>query len=275
MQTGVKTAGQVLLIPPEDILPNKNQPRKRFGNDALEELAQSIRQNGVIQPLIVRSLANGQYELIAGERRLRAARIVDAARIPCIVLQVDEERSALFALLENMQRQDLDCFEEAEALERLMLLFRLNREELASMLGKAPSTISNKLRLLRLPSAIRERIAGAGLSERHARALLPLRETERMDAVLTQIIEKKLNVAQTERLVRSILTEGTQPRKAPIKLFKDVRLFVNTLRHAVETMQRAGIAADAVQSETADYIEYVVRIPKQPASAENQPQDAD
>jgi ParB family chromosome partitioning protein len=143
------------------------------------------------------------------------------------------------------------------------------------MLGKAPSTISNKLRLLRLPSAVRERIAEAGLSERHARALLQLRETERMDAVLTQIIEKNLNVAQTERLIRSILTEGTPPRKAPIKLFKDVRLFVNTLRHAVETMQRAGIAADAVQSETADYIEYVVRIPKQPASAEKQPQDAD
>ncbi len=269
MQTGVKTAGQILLIPQEDILPNKNQPRKRFENDAMEELAQSIRQNGIIQPLVVRALQNGQYELIAGERRLRAARIVGAARIPCIVLRIGEEKSALYALLENMQRQDLDCFEEAEALVHLMLLYRLSQEELASMLGKSPSTISNKLRLLRLPSALRTKILDAGLSERHARALLQLRDAERMETVLAQIIDKKLNVAQTDRLIHSLLEDDPKPRKAPIKLFKDVRIFVNTIHHAVETMQRAGIAADAVKSETAHYIEYVVRIPKQPPSAEH------
>ena len=268
MRSAAKTAGQILLIPQEEILPNKNQPRKRFGSDALESLAESIRQNGILQPLIVRSLPSGRYELIAGERRLRAARLVGAARIPCIVLNVTEEKSALLALLENIQRQDLDAFEEAEALVHLMLLYRLNQEELASMLGKSPSAISNKLRLLRLPSAIRSQILDAGLTERHARALLQLRDPEQMQNALTQIIAKKLNVAQTEHLIRTMTQQTQAPRKAPIKLFKDVRLFVNTIRHAVETMQRAGIAADAVQSETQEYIEYVVRIPKQPVSAD-------
>ena len=268
MRSAAKTAGQILLIPQEEILPNKNQPRKRFGSDALESLAESIRQNGILQPLIVRRLPSGRYELIAGERRLRAARLVGAARIPCIVLNVTEEKSALLALLENIQRQDLDAFEEAEALVHLMLLYRLNQEELASMLGKSPSAISNKLRLLRLPSAIRSQILDAGLTERHARALLQLRDPEQMQNALTQIIAKKLNVAQTEHLIRTMTQQTQAPRKAPIKLFKDVRLFVNTIRHAVETMQRAGIAADAVQSETQEYIEYVVRIPKQPVSAD-------
>lgn len=268
MQPGVKTAGQILLIPQEDIQPNKNQPRKRFSSDALEGLAESIRQNGIIQPLIVRSLPNGQYELIAGERRLRAARLVGASRVPCIVLHISDEKSALLALLENIQRQNLDFFEEAEALVHLMLLYRLNQEEIASMLGKAPSTISNKLRLLRLPSQIRERILQAGLTERHARALLQLHDPQQMNTALDRILEKKLNAAQTDSLIRSMLDQQAPVRKPPIKLFKDVRIFVNTIMHAVETMQRAGIAADAVRSETKEYIEYVVRIPKQPTAEE-------
>ena len=263
MQDERKIAGQVLLIPQEEILPNKNQPRKRFENDSLEGLAQSIRQNGIIQPLIVRCLPTGQYELIAGERRLRAARIVGVSRVPCIVLKISEERSALYALLENIQRQNLDYFEEAEALVHLMLLYRLSQEELAQMLGKAPSTISNKLRLLRLPSPIRLKILEAGLSERHARALLQIQDAKQMENALEQIIEKRMNVAQTDKLIQSICSENIKPKKTPIKLFKDLRLFVNTINHAVETMQRAGIAANAIKSETSDYIEYTVRIPKQ------------
>lgn len=257
-----KSGGQILLIPHEDIHPNRNQPRKRFDCDELEGLAESIRQNGIIQPLIVRSLENGQYELIAGERRLRAARIVGVARIPCVVMQISDEKSAVLALLENVQRQNLGFFEESEALIHIMRLYCLSQEELAAKLGKAPSTISNKLRLLKLPPDVRLEISKANLTERHARALLKLENEAQMRRALSIIIERRLNVAETDKLVDQMLQNGIKPRKPPLKLFKDVRLFVNTLNHAVDTMRRAGIEADSVKSETEEYIEYVVRIPK-------------
>lgn len=265
MQSKIKTAGHVLLIPQEDILPNRSQPRSRFDPDALEELAESIRQNGVLQPLIVRRSENGTYELIAGERRLRAARIVGVRRLPCIVMDVSDERSAVFALLENMQRQDLGFFEEAEALSRIMLQYDLSQEEVAARLGKAPSTISNKLRLLRLPEDVRHEIVRMDLTERHARALLRLDTAESMRQALSQIIRAHMNVAQTDAYICGLLCPPEPPRKPPLKLFKDVRLFVNTLNHAVDTMRRAGIDADAVKTETEEYIEYVVRIPKKTA----------
>ncbi len=258
----IKTAGHVLLIPQEEIQPNRSQPRTQFDADRLEGLAQSIRQNGVLQPLIVRRLSNGSYELIAGERRLRAARIVGVRRLPCIVMDVSDERSAVFALLENVQRQDLGFFEEAEAIWQLMLQFDLTREDVAERLGKAPSTVSNKLRLLRLPEEIRQEIVRADLTERHARALLRLDTAENMRHALAQINRRHLNAAQTDAYITQLLQPAKAKRKEPLKLFKDVRLFVNTLNHAVDTMRRAGIAADAVKTETGDYIEYVVRIPK-------------
>ena len=262
MQSKIKTAGHVLLIPQEDILPNRSQPRSRFDPDALEELAESIRQNGVLQPLLVRRSENGTYELIAGERRLRAARIVGVRRLPCIVMDVSDERSAVFALLENVQRQDLGFFEEAEALSRIMLQYDLTQEDVAARLGKAPSTISNKLRLLRLPEDVRREIMRMDLTERHARALLRLSTTDAMRQALTQIIRSHMNVAQTDAYITGLLKPSEPPRRQPLKLFKDVRLFVNTLNHAVDTMRRSGIDADAVRTETDEYIEYVVRIPK-------------
>ena len=262
MQSKIKTAGQVLLIPQEDILPNRSQPRNRFDTDALEGLAESIRQNGVLQPLIVRRTENGMYELIAGERRLRAARIVGVRRLPCIVMDVSNERSAVFALLENVQRQDLGFFEEAEAMFQIMVQFDLTQEDVAARLGKAPSTVSNKLRLLRLPEDVRCEIVRLNLTERHARALLRLDTAESMRRALQQIAKQKMTAAQTDAYVTQLLHPPEPPRKQPIKLFRDVRLFVNTLNHAVDTMRHAGIAADAVKTETDDYIEYVVRIPK-------------
>lgn len=257
-----KTGGQILLIPHEDISPNRSQPRKRFDCDELEGLAESIRQNGIIQPLIVRCLPNGQYELIAGERRLRAARIVGIPRIPCVVMQISDEKSAVLAVLENIQRQNLGFFEESEALIHIMRMYAISQEELAARLGKAPSTISNKLRLLRLPEDVRLEITKAGLTERHARALLKLDNEAQIRRALSIIVERRLNVAESERLIDQMLQKGIKPRKAPLKLFKDVRLFVNTLNHAVDTMRRAGIEADSAKSETEEYIEYVVRIPK-------------
>ena len=257
-----KIGGQILLIPHEDILPNKHQPRKRFDCDELEGLAESIRKNGILQPLTVRQLESGKFELIAGERRLRAARIVGLSKVPCILMDINDEVSAVFALIENLQRKDLSFFEESEALANVMYAFDMSQDELSSKLGKAPSTVSNKLRLLRIPDDLRFEISKSNLTERHARALLKLENEAQMRRALSIIIERHLNVAETDKLITQMLEKGITQRKAPIKLFKDVRIFINTLNHAVETMQRSGIDADSVKTETEEYIEYVVRIPK-------------
>lgn len=257
-----KIGGQILLLPQEDIYPNPNQPRRRFDFDELEGLAQSIRQNGMIQPIAVRLNENGKYELISGERRLRASRLVGISKVPCIIMDADDGKSALFALIENIQRCDLDFFEEAVAIERLITEFGMTREEVCKKLGKAAPTVSNKLRLLRLPESIRYKITQENLSERHARALLQLSSTAQMERALAIIAEKRLNVAESEKLILQIAENGLKRRQPPVKLFKDVRIFVNTLNHAVDTMRRAGIEADSAKSETDEYIEYVVRIPK-------------
>ena len=257
-----KIGGQIILVPQEEIYPNPNQPRKRFDFDELESLAQSIRQNGIIQPIAVRINSKGDYELISGERRLRASRLVGVTQVPCIVMEASDEKSALFALLENIQRSDLGFFEEAVAIEKLIIDFGMTREEVCKKLGKAAPTISNKLRLLRLPEEIRLKITQENLTERHARALLRLTSISQMKRAMSIIGEKRLNVAETERLVTQILTTDSRHRQPTVKLFKDVRIFVNTLNHAVDTMRRAGIEADSAKSETDEYIEYIVRIPK-------------
>ncbi len=257
-----KIGGQIILIPQEEIFPNPNQPRRRFDFDELEGLAQSIRQNGIIQPIAVRVNNKGQYELISGERRLRASRLVGVTQVPCIIMEANDEKSALFALLENVQRCDLDFFEEAVAIEKLLTEYGMSRDEICKKLGKAPPTISNKLRLLRLPEEIRLRISQENLTERHARAMLKLTSVSQMERAMSIIAEKRLNVAETERLVSQILQNDSRHRQPTVKLFKDVRIFVNTLNHAVDTMRRAGIEADSAKSETDEYIEYIVRIPK-------------
>ena len=257
-----KIGGQIILIPQEEIYPNPNQPRKRFDFDELEGLAQSIRQNGIIQPIAVRINTKGEYELISGERRLRASRLVGITQIPCIIMDATDGKSALFALLENMQRSDLGFFEEAQAIEKLIVDFGMSRDEVCKKLGKAPPTVSNKLRLLRLPEEIRLKIVQENLSERHARALLKLTSISQMERAMSIIAEKRLNVAESEKLISQIMTNDSRRRQPPVKLFKDVRIFVNTLNHAVDTMRRAGIEADSAKSETDEYIEYIVRIPK-------------
>ena len=257
-----KIGGQIILIPQEEIYPNPNQPRRRFDFDELEGLAQSIRQNGIIQPIAVRVNNRGEYELISGERRLRASRLVGITQVPCIIMEANDEKSALFALLENVQRSDLDFFEEAVAIEKLLTDYGMTRDEICKKLGKAPPTISNKLRLLRLPEEIRMRITQENLTERHARAMLKLTSASQMERAMSIIAEKRLNVAETERLISQILTNDSRHRQPTVKLFKDVRIFVNTLNHAVDTMRRAGIEADSAKSETDEYIEYIVRIPK-------------
>lgn len=257
-----KIGGQIILIPQEDIYPNPNQPRSRFDFDELEGLAQSIRQNGIIQPIAVRVNASGNYELISGERRLRASRLVGISLIPCIIMEASDEKSALFALIENMQRSDLGFFEEASAIEKLIVDFNMSRDDVCRKLGKAAPTISNKLRLLKLPDDVRLKITQEGLTERHARALLRLPTRAQLDRALSIISDKRLNVAESEKLIDQMLSADKSRKKPTVKLFKDVRIFVNTLNHAVDTMRRAGIEADSAKSETDEYIEYIVRIPK-------------
>lgn len=242
----VSKAGAVLLIPVDKIRTNPNQPRKYFDPDELSSLGESIRRNGILQPLSVRAEdGDGKYELIAGERRLRAAAESGFDRVPCIVINADSTQAAVYSVIENLQRRDLNFFEEALAIESLGEKYGLDRAQLSERLGKAPSTLSNKLRLLRLPEDIREKMISADLTERHARALLRIENPDKLHAATDTVIKRSLNVAQTE------------------KLFKDVRIFVNTINHAVDTMREAGIRAESLRTETQDSIEFTVRIPKE------------
>ncbi len=261
-QNKIRTESQILSIPQGDILPNPNQPRKRFDYDELEGLAQSIRANGILQPLIVRALENGKYELVAGERRLRAARLTGLTKVPCVVSDISETDSAIFAVLENLQRQDLDYFEEAEALAVLVSDYHMGQEELCKKLGKAQSTISNKLRLLKLSDEMRYQISRAGLSERHARALLSLTDEMQRARALSIIIDRHLTVSESEQLIEQMIRKNEAPKKQMLRGFKDIRIFINTLNNAVDNIRRAGIDADSVKTETDEYVEYIVRIPK-------------
>ncbi len=258
----VRTESKIILIPQSEILPNPNQPRKRFNYDELEGLAQSIRANGILQPLLVRTNEDGKYELVAGERRLRAARLVGITKVPCIVNDISESDSAVFAIIENLQRQNLDFFEEAEALATLVSDYRMSQEELCKKLGKAQSTLSNKLRLLRLSEEMRYKITRAGLSERHARALLSLNDEVQRARALSIIIDRHLTVNESEALIEQMLRKNEAPKRQILKGFKDIRIFINTLNNAVDAIRRAGIDADSVKTETDEYVEYIVRIPK-------------
>lgn len=260
-------SGRVSYLPVELIRPNPSQPRKLFDQTELQELAESIRQYGVIQPLSVRRRADG-YELVAGERRLRASKLAGLTEVPCILLAVDEEQSGLIALVENLQRRDLDFIEEAEGLARLMRLYGLSQEQAAARVGKSQSAVANKLRLLRHPPAVLETIRANGLSERHARALLRLpTEQQRLDA-LAVIIAREFNVAKTEQYIESLLAEKPVQKKwMPGFKLRDVRLFLNTIDHSLALIRDAGIPAEMGREESDEQIVLTIRIPKVPQEA--------
>lgn len=260
-QQRVKSTAEIYNIPQAMIVSNPNQPRKRFDYDELENLAQSIRENGILQPITVRKREDKKYELVSGERRLRAARLVGMVKIPSIVINIDDKNSAMFSIIENLQRQSLNFFEEAEAIEKLVGEYAMSREEVALKLGLAPSTVSNKLRILRLPEEMRFELARSGLTESHAKALLMLEDDNQRARALSIIVDRHLNVAESERMINQMINRNNRSRN-PLRGIRDVRLFINTLNHAVDTIRRAGVEADAARSETEEYIEYVVRIPK-------------
>lgn len=262
---GLLESGRILYLPTEQLRPNPSQPRKIFDSDGLQELAASIQNYGILQPLTVRR-RNGEYELVAGERRLRAAKLVGLTEVPCILLTVDEQQSSMVALVENLQRRDLDYIEEAEGLARLMRQYGLNQEQAAAKVGKSQSAVANKLRLLRHSPAVLAALRENGLSERHARALLRLpTEQERM-AALAVIVKQQMNVAKTEEYIEALLTKKKQPeepKKGIRKLIvRDVRLFLNSVNHSLDLIRGAGIRAEASQEETDSEIVLTIRLPK-------------
>ena len=244
------------------ILPATHQPRSRFAEDSLKELSQSIASHGVLQPLVV--IQEGDhYRLIAGERRLRAAKLAGLTQVPCVVTQKTPEEAAKLALIENLQREDLSFFEEAAAYRRLMEEFQLTQADIARAMSKDPSTVANKLRLLRLPLCAQIRIHKHGLTERHARALLQIKDADQLMDLLDTVIEEQLNVRETERLVQTVLTpKETKPRPRRIGSIKDIRLCINTLNHTVATLKHAGIKPQTRIREEERFVEYIVRIPK-------------
>lgn len=264
-----KEENRVLEIPTIQIRPNKTQPRKTFDEDELRLLSQSIATNGILQPLTVRRLSQTEYELVAGERRLRAAVLAGLTKVPCVLIKCTDKESAIFALLENIQRSDLNMFEEARGISRLIRKYGLTQEEAAIRLGKKQSTVANKLRLLKLSMEEQDWILQAGLSERHARALLRIDEDEVRKEVLSRIIAENLSAKDTEDIVVKLLCRATvtqSPMQDKKFIVKDVRIFVNTITKAVDTMRLSGINAVAKKSETEEYIEYTVKIPKSDAT---------
>ena len=254
---------RVQYIPLGRIRPNPQQPRRSFDEEGLAELAASIRSCGILQPLTVRRAGDG-YELVAGERRLRAARIAGLREVPCLVAQVGEEDSALLALMENLQRRDLDCWEEAQAIARLISRYGLSQEEAARRLGRAQPTVANKLRLLRLPEDVRALLRENGLTERHARALLRLQDPEVQRRAAGDIVRRGMNVAQAEAYVEKLLQSAqvTPPRGRSTYIIKDVRLFLNSVDRGLHLMRQAGVDAGWDRQDTDREILLTIRIPK-------------
>ncbi len=254
---------RVQYIPLGRIRPNPQQPRHSFDEEGLAELAASIRSCGILQPLTVRRAGEG-YELVAGERRLRAARIAGLREVPCLVAQVGEEDSALLALMENLQRRDLDCWEEAQAIARLISRYGLSQEEAARRLGRAQPTVANKLRLLRLPEDVRALLRENGLTERHARALLRLQDPEVQRRAAGDIVRRGMNVAQAEAYVEKLLQSAqvTPPRGRSTYIIKDVRLFLNSVARGLHLMRQAGVDAGWDRQDTDREILLTIRIPK-------------
>ena len=244
------------------IFPNPAQPRKVFEKEELIQLRDSIVANGLLQPLTVRRITDKLYELIAGERRLRACQMAEITQVPCIIVDVTEQQSAVYALIENIQRADLNFFEQALGIRTLMDEWGITQAQAAQKLGMAQSTVANKLRLLKLNPEQQHRIMEAGLTERHARALLRL-EPEQREQVLTLMIEKQWNVIQADEYIDKVLEESQETEEKPKKFLvvKDVRIFFNTISKAIDVMKRSGIAAVATKHQKEDCIEYVVKIP--------------
>ena len=251
---------RVLFLPISAISPNPGQPRRDFDPDALRELADSIAVHGILQPLSVRRSGDG-YELISGERRLRAAGLCGLTEVPCLVMGVDPQESSVLALIENVQRRDLDFWEEALALQALLEASGLSQEALAKQIGKSQSAVANKLRLLKLPPDVLNLLRQNGFTERHARSLLRLSDPAQQTEAARHVVSRRLTVAQTEAYIDSLLTPPPKKSK-PLFILKDVRLFLNTVTRGLAMMQSAGVNAACDRVDTDSEILLTIRIPR-------------
>lgn len=256
---------RVLRLRVEAIRPNPRQPRRLFDETGLRELAASIRRHGILQPLVVRRRPDG-WELVAGERRLRAARLAGLETVPCVEAEVDERESALLALVENLQRQDLHYFEEAAAIADYLRRTGITQEEAAAQLSRSPSAVANKLRLLRLSPACQALLLEKGLTERHARALLRLEDEEERLAAARRAADKQLNVAQTEQYIERRLEQlqSSPPAGRRTYILKDVRLFINSVDRGLRIVRDAGVDAQCLREDTEEEIVMTIRIPRHP-----------
>lgn len=248
--------GRVVFLPVRSIKPNPAQPRKIFDQEALDELANSIRRHGILQPLSVRRLDAG-YELIAGERRLRAGILAGLPEVPCIIMRMDDKESGIAALLENLQRQDLDYIEEARGIQLLMEKGLYSQEQVAALLGKSQSGVANKLRLLRHSDRVLEALRAAALTERHARALLKLGSELQKIRVIDHAHKHNLSVARTEQYIQQLL-EGQQDKPARA----NVGVFLNNLNQSLARIQQSGVPAISERRETDRQIVLTITIPK-------------
>ncbi len=264
-QSNVKdtTNEEIKQIEVANIIPNRYQPRTIFNEEKIEELARTIHTHGIIQPIIVRKIENGQFEIIAGERRFRAVKLLEWKTVPAIIKDFNDTETASVALIENLQREELSPIEEAMAYYQLIDLHHLTQEALAQRLGKGQSTIANKLRLLKLPQEIQDGILEKEITERHARALMPLKDPKLQIQLFKDIIEKKLNVKQTEERVAKLLNKTKRkPKPRRVAFSKDMRIAVNTIRQSLSMVSDSGIQLDSEEKELDDCYQITIRIPK-------------
>ena len=274
-QTALKRGG-IVYLRTDELTPNPVQPRKRFDDESLEELSGSIKSYGILNPLTVR-LRCGKYELVAGERRLRAAKLAGLEEVPCILIDVNMEDASLIALVENLQRRDLDFIEEALGISQLIRMFGMSQEEAARRIGKSQSAVANKLRLLKLPSDVLESLRQNGLTERHGRALLRLPNPVAQRAALEYIVDNGLTVAATDAYIDALLSEPEEaeqkdeekPEKRRTFVLKDVRVFLNTLSRSIDLMKQGGIDAGIQREETDDSLILTISIPKARQPSQN------
>lgn len=263
---------EIRQIPVDEIVPNPYQPRTVFDDEKIDELCQTIRTHGLIQPIVVR-IRDNRYELIAGERRLRASKKLGLERIPAIIKEFNDSQTASIALIENLQREGLTAIEEAIAYQKLIDLHNLTQESLAQRLGKGQSTIANKLRLLHLPQEIQNELLSRKITERHARALIPLKDTELQLKVLQELIEREWNVKQTETRVKQLLEAAENPpvekteKKQKWKSFsRDSRIAINTVRQSIHMVQQSGLPVETDEQEHDEFYQFTIRIPKKKES---------
>lgn len=265
---GLWESEKIKQLPIDQIAPSKNQPRTVFSPDSLQSLADSIAQLGILQPLTVRRVEDG-WQLVAGERRLRAATLAGLTHVPCLVVRTDSQTASLLTMIENLQRQDLNFLEEARGLQHIIDQYHLSQQQLADKLGQSQSAIANKLRLLKLPQEILTALSEGGYTQRHARALLRLTNQKQLESATHTIIMEHLTVAQTEQLVDCLLTPPpVQPTlqknsKQKIRFVpKDIRIFLNTVQRSLKLMQCAGLDAQCLQQEEDSAYIVTIRIPK-------------